>query len=61
MNRSLLTVRAALVLLLGALVGVGAGVLTVLSPHGGPAEAVMVGTGACAGAVAFFDRVIDER
>ncbi|WP_416960292.1 hypothetical protein [Streptomyces sp. Agncl-13] len=61
MNRSLLSLRAALVLLLGVLVGVGAGVLTVLSHRSGPAESVIVGTAACAGAVAFFNGVIDER
>ncbi|MFF8785219.1 hypothetical protein [Streptomyces sp. NPDC015125] len=60
MNRSLLTMRAALVLLLGVLVGAGAGTLTVLSGRGGQAEAWLVGTAACAGAVTFFNWVIDE-
>ncbi|KUO02886.1 hypothetical protein [Streptomyces caeruleatus] len=59
MNRSLLTMRAALVLLLGVLVGAGADALTALSGRG-PAESVMAGAAACAGAVAFFDWVIDE-
>jgi hypothetical protein len=52
--------RAALVLALGVLAGVGAGVLTALSQTGA-AESVIVGTAACAGAVAFFNAVIDER
>ncbi|WP_405669566.1 hypothetical protein [Streptomyces sp. NBC_01530] len=60
MNRSLLTMRAALVLLLGVLAGAGAGALTALSGRGGWAEAVLAGTAACAGAVAFFNWVIDE-
>lgn len=59
MNRSLLTMRSALVLLLGVLVGVGAGVLTAHSDGVGPAQSVIVGTTAFAAAVAFFNSIID--
>ncbi|MER6564924.1 hypothetical protein ABT288_01630 [Streptomyces sp. NPDC001093] len=60
MNRSLLTMRSALVLLLGVLVGAGAGVLTACSGGGGVAQPVMVGASAFAAAVAFFDSIIDQ-
>ncbi|NUQ99984.1 MAG: hypothetical protein HOY79_26695 [Streptomyces sp.] len=62
MNRPLLTMRSALILLLGVLVGVGAGVLTARSDGGVGgvgARSVMVGTTAFAAAVAFFNSVID--
>ncbi|MFF2020688.1 hypothetical protein ACFVW2_02590 [Streptomyces sp. NPDC058171] len=59
MNRSLLTPRSALILLLGVLVGVGAGILTVHSRGGDHAQPVMVGVAAFAAAVAFFNSIID--
>ncbi|MFG2120814.1 hypothetical protein [Streptomyces sp. NPDC048710] len=59
MNRSLLTMRSALILLLGVLVGVGAGVLTARADGGGEAKSVMVGATAFAAAVAFFNSLID--
>ena len=53
----LLPVRTTLVLLLGVLIGVGAGVLAVLA--GSPvAGGVLVGGGALAAAVKFFDWLI---
>ncbi|MGW2740814.1 hypothetical protein [Streptomyces sp. NPDC001450] len=60
MNRSLLTMRSALILLLGVLVGLAAGVLTACSDGGGEAKSVMVGATAFAAAVAFFNSVIDQ-
>ncbi|MER5888213.1 hypothetical protein ABT160_30700 [Streptomyces sp. NPDC001941] len=59
MNGPLLGQRAALVLVLGVLVGVGAGWLSGLE-GGGPARAVLVGCAAFAAAVAFFDSLIEE-
>ncbi|MER6025030.1 hypothetical protein [Streptomyces sp. NPDC001851] len=53
----LFTQRTALILLLGALTGVGAGFLTLRSGSGA-AGAVLCGCGAFAGAVAFFHSVI---
>lgn len=53
----LLGLRAALILTLAVLVGIGAGVLSALSGHH-PAEAVLVGAGASAAAAALFNWMI---
>ncbi|MCX4902461.1 MULTISPECIES: hypothetical protein [unclassified Streptomyces] len=53
----LLGLRATLVLLLGALVGLGAGVLTVLS-GGAAASAVLAGGAAFGAGVLFFHAII---
>lgn len=55
---SLLSVRSALVLLLGVLIGVTAGLLAI---DGGAAwqAAVMVGGGACGGAAMLFNSLIN--
>ncbi|RBM23350.1 hypothetical protein [Streptomyces sp. PT12] len=58
MDRPLLTVRSALILLLGVLVGVAAGLLTALADGGGAARSVIVGAAAFAAAVAFFNALI---
>lgn len=57
MRTPLLTVRAALVLTLSLLTGIGAGVLSAV---GGtpPAQCVLCGAGAFGLAVPFFDRLI---
>lgn len=60
MNRPLLTMRSALVLLLGVLVGVGAGALASWSGAADHARAVLVGGTAFAGAVAFFNSIIGD-
>jgi len=52
----LLTQRAALILLLGVLVGLGTAVLTALAKS--LPEGVLAGGAAAAAAVIFFDRVI---
>lgn len=57
MPRSLLSLRAALIFLLAALTGFGAGVLTVLAQAGLP-QAVLSGVGVFGLAVGFFDRVV---
>ncbi|GHC66863.1 hypothetical protein [Streptomyces cinnamoneus] len=56
-NGPLLTLRAALILLLGTLTGIGAGILTWLG-GASPAQAVLAGAGASAPAVTFFDALI---
>ncbi|WP_030738453.1 hypothetical protein [Streptomyces sp. NRRL S-31] len=59
MDRSLVSVRAALVLSLAALAGVGAGVLAV--PAGdGTAGGVLAGLTTAGGAVPVFDRMIAQ-
>ncbi|MCK2237437.1 MULTISPECIES: hypothetical protein [unclassified Crossiella] len=50
----LLGLRAALILLLAALTGIGAGVLAALAGRH-PAEAVLIGVTALAAAAAFFN------
>lgn len=57
---SLLTLRAALVLLVSFVVAVLAGVLSYLLDQSVPA-AVLVGAGAAGAALALFDKVIDRR
>ncbi|MBD0421616.1 hypothetical protein AB0L35_32200 [Streptomyces sp. NPDC052309] len=57
MDRSLVSVRAAMVLLLAALAGVGAGLLTVLAGNG-IAAGVLAGLTAAGGAVPVFNQVI---
>ncbi|MFJ3306960.1 hypothetical protein ACIPSA_28360 [Streptomyces sp. NPDC086549] len=57
MDRSLVSVRAALVLLLAALAGVGAGLLSVLAGNG-VAVGVLAGLTAAGGAVPVFNQVI---
>ncbi|MCS0637513.1 hypothetical protein NX801_17940 [Streptomyces sp. LP05-1] len=59
MDRSLLSLRAALVLLLAALAGVGAGVLTALAGEGA-ARGTLCGLAAAGLAVPFFDRLIAD-
>lgn len=56
----LLTPRAALVLLLAVLAGLGAGVLAVWSGRH-PAEAVGIGVAAAAAAAGFFNWIIARR
>ncbi|WP_329240833.1 hypothetical protein OG223_53080 [Streptomyces sp. NBC_01478] len=57
-NQPLLSLRTALILLLGVLTGVGAGVLTVAA--GGVLAAELLTNGAAfAGAVIFFHTIID--
>ncbi|WP_225851284.1 hypothetical protein [Streptomyces sp. HPF1205] len=58
MNRTLLTVRSALVFLLALLGGIGAAALTALS-GAGAAEAVLCGAGAFGAAVPFFNSLIE--
>ncbi|MGG2464114.1 hypothetical protein ACO0M4_30805 [Streptomyces sp. RGM 3693] len=57
MDRSLVSVRAALVLLLAALTGVGAGMLSVLAGNGVVAG-VLSGLAAAGGAVPVFNQAI---
>ncbi|MFF8726821.1 hypothetical protein ACF073_10050 [Streptomyces sp. NPDC015171] len=57
MDRSLVSVRAALVLLLAALAGVGAGLLTVLAGDGA-AGGVLAGLTAAGAAVPVFNQAI---
>jgi hypothetical protein len=57
-NQPLLGLRSAIVLLLGALTGVGAGVLTYLTQRSLPAAALTAGAGFGAG-VLFFHTIID--
>jgi hypothetical protein len=54
----LLGQRAAIILLLGVLTALGAGVLTVLA-GGATASAVLAGGAAFAGAVLFFNTIIN--
>ncbi|GLF99834.1 hypothetical protein [Streptomyces yaizuensis] len=58
MERSLLSVRAALVLALAVLAGIGAGVLTALAGDGA-ARSVLYGLAAAGVAVPFFDRLVE--
>ncbi|WP_458248474.1 hypothetical protein [Streptomyces sp. MAI_2237] len=57
-SASLLSVRSALILLLGVLCGTVAGVLTALTGTGW-AEAVLSGMAGLGAAVAFFNALID--
>ncbi|CAL9658456.1 hypothetical protein [Streptomyces sp. Tu 3180] len=57
MDRSLVSVRAALVLLLAALAGVGAGLLSVLAGNG-TAAGVLTGLTAAGGALPVFNQAI---
>jgi hypothetical protein len=57
-TRPLLGLRSAIVLLLGVLTGIGAGVLTYLAQHSLPAAALAAGAGFGAG-VLFFHNIID--
>lgn len=57
-HQPLLGLRSATVLLLGALTGIGAGVLTYLAQHSLPAAALATGAGFGAG-VLFFHTIID--
>ncbi|MFI1256291.1 hypothetical protein ACH4U6_21290 [Streptomyces netropsis] len=59
MKRSLLTPRSALVLLLGVLTGLGAGVLSGLSGVDA-ARCVLFGGGVFGAAVSFFDRLVAD-
>jgi hypothetical protein len=56
----LLTPRAALVLLMAVLAGLGAGVLAVWSGRH-PAEAVGIGVAAAAAAASFFNWIVARR
>jgi hypothetical protein len=56
-RRALLTLRAAVILSGGLLAGMVTGVLTYLAVRN-PAEAVLAGIPACAGAVKFLDTLI---
>ncbi|MCM2416636.1 hypothetical protein [Streptomyces sp. RKAG293] len=53
----LLSQRSALILLLGVLVGIGAGILAALG-HADPAGAVLTGAGAFGAGVLFFHATI---
>lgn len=57
MQRALLSLRSALILLLALLAGIGAGVLSVLA-GAVVAQGVLYGVGAFGVAVPFFDRLI---
>lgn len=57
MQYPLMSTRSALILLLAALAGIGAGVLSHLADVP-PAQCVMFGTGALAAALPFFDRLV---
>jgi hypothetical protein len=57
-NRPLLNQRSAVIFLLGALAGIGAGCLTLLAANPWPA-AVTAGAATMAAAVLFFDRIIE--
>ncbi|MEV0280334.1 hypothetical protein AB0I22_28610 [Streptomyces sp. NPDC050610] len=57
MERSLLSLRSALVLLLAVLTGIGAGVLTALAGDG-VARSVLCGAAAVGVSVLFFDRLV---
>jgi hypothetical protein len=56
----LLSVRSTVILVLAALVGVGAGVLAALAGQPVPA-ATLVGGGAAGAAIALFHSLIDQR
>jgi hypothetical protein len=56
----LLSLRAALILMLAILTGIGAGVLSALAGRH-PAEAVLIGVAATAAAAAFFNWAIAHR
>lgn len=56
----LLSVRAALILLLGVVVGGIAGALAFMARHSVP-ESFLSGGAAAGGAIALFDRMIGER
>ncbi|MGW2277551.1 hypothetical protein [Streptomyces sp. NPDC001770] len=58
MNGPLLSLRAAFILLLGLLAGLGAGVLTALA-GAVAAQAVLAGSAAFAVAVPFLNRLVD--
>ncbi|MFI9586952.1 hypothetical protein ACIHCQ_35185 [Streptomyces sp. NPDC052236] len=58
MNRTLLTTRSALILLLAVLCGIGAGILTTFAGVG-PAEAVLSGVTAFGFTVPFFNTLVD--
>ncbi|MCZ4120244.1 hypothetical protein [Streptomyces sp. H39-S7] len=53
----LLSQRSALIMLLGVLVGIGAGILAVLG-DADPASAVLTGAGACGAGILFFHATI---
>ncbi|MFD6532747.1 hypothetical protein [Streptomyces sp. NPDC060184] len=57
MNRSLLPLRTALILLLAALSGLAAGTLSWLAGEGSP-RSVLAGLGVAGLAIPFFDRLI---
>lgn len=57
-NRPLLNQRSAVIFLFGALVGIGAGCLTLLATNPWPV-AVTAGAAAMAAATLFFDRIIE--
>ncbi|MFH8368737.1 hypothetical protein [Streptomyces sp. NPDC018031] len=59
MRRPLLSMRAALVLLLAVLTGLGAGLLAGLGGTPGPG-CVLYGAGAFGVAVGFFDRLVGD-
>jgi hypothetical protein len=56
-RRALLTLRSAVILSGGLVVGVSAGILTYFVVHSLP-EAVLAGIPACAGAIKFLDTLI---
>jgi hypothetical protein len=57
-KRALLTLRAAVILSVGLLIGVATGFLTYFATRD-PADAVLAGIPACAGAIKFLDTLVD--
>lgn len=57
---AVLTVRAALLLALAALTGIGVGVLTYVQTRQ-PAQAVIAGVTSAGASIAVFDRLIGDR
>jgi hypothetical protein len=56
-RRALLTLREAVILLIGLVAGVATGILTYFGIHNLP-EAILAGVPACAGALKFLDTLI---
>lgn len=57
-RRALLSLRAAVILSAGLVIGIATGILTYLAV-GNLAEAALAGLPACAGAIKFLDALID--
>jgi hypothetical protein len=57
-RRALLTLRAVVILSGGLAVGIVTGLLAYLAVHN-PADAILAGLPACAGAIKFLDAVVD--